>query len=102
VFFQIDPIGGDGHIFESGYGHQLGQQKGEILSYKGLTPGQTDFIHTQTNSDAGQAKDFFIGQNVLVPQFFKAFGRHAVEALKVASVRDGDAKIIETSFIVIN
>jgi hypothetical protein len=75
---------------------------GEILSYKGLTSGQTDFIHTQTGGDAGQSKNFFVGQNVLVPQFVKALGRYAVEASKVTSVRDGDAKIIEASFIVID
>jgi hypothetical protein len=102
VFFQVNSIGGNGHILESGYGHQLGQQVGKILSHKGFAPSQTDFIHTQTNGDAGQAKDLFVRQNVFVRQFFEAFGRHAIAALKVTPVCNGDAEVIEASFIVIN
>ena len=72
-----------------------GSKWGKSFLTRGSPPVKRILSTPKPDGNTDEAKDLLVCQDVFVLQFFEATRRHAVEASKVAPVRNGDAKVIE-------
>jgi hypothetical protein len=72
-----------------------------LTPHQRLSSGQPDLPDADTYSDASDALYLFIRENFSVWQPRETFGRHAIDAAKVALVCDRDAHAFNAATVTI-
>src|SRR5688572_2837658 len=88
-------VGSQTNILNTGNLAQPIHERHQVAAYEGLATRKSNFAYTQTGQNTNYALHLFVAQQVALGHVLNTFGRHAVKAAQVASVRHGHAHVFE-------
>ena len=90
---ELRAVGGDDQFIQPGQGAQILDEAQDIVTDKGLAPGQANLAHAQIDEGPRHPAQLLQGEHLGLGHELHSLG-HAVHAAKIAAVGHGKAQIL--------